>query len=177
MELDTAKANENVFELTREKASMQASLQQEIAQLKEEVAQAKDTSLMEQESWRESFTAELKEQHSITIEELAMEHRNTVTGLEDQQTATATELEENRSQLQQVISAMAEKDKELVELTNKLSRCEPQLTNVRKILQEAPTIVSDCTDSTSCTIIVIHRWHKRTQIPQQAAHLMMSYKT
>jgi len=144
MELDTAKANKNVFELTREKASMQASLQQEISQLKKEITQVRDTSLMEQESWRESFTAELKEQHAVTIEELATEHRNTVTGLEEQQTATNTELEENRSQLQQLISAMAEKDKELMELTNKLSQCEPQLTNVRKILQEAPTIVSEC---------------------------------
>ena len=143
MELDNAKANEKVFELTREKASVQASLQQEIAQLKEDIAQVRDTSLMEQESWRESFTAELKEQHAVTIEELATEHHNTVTGLEEQQTATTTELEENRSQLQQVISAMVEKDKELAELTNKLSQCEPQLINVRKILQEAPTIVSE----------------------------------
>ena len=130
--------------MTREKANMEASLQQEIAQLKEEITQVRDTSLMEQESWRESFTAELKEQHAVTIEELATEHRNTVTGLEEQQRATATELEANPSQLQQLISGMAEKDKEIVELTNKLSQHEPQLTNMRKILQEAPAIVSEC---------------------------------
>jgi len=128
--------------LTREKASLEASLQQQLTEVKEELDQAKDTSITEQESWKETLTNELKAQQAATIDKLVKEHRATVIGLEEQQVAITAELEKSHLQLQQIQTSMAEKDNNLAELVDKLSHSEQHLANVRKILHEVPTLVS-----------------------------------
>ena len=129
--------------MNKEKASIEVSLQQQLAEVKEELDQVKDASITDQESWKERFASELKAQQSAVIDGLAKEHRAEVAGLEEQKVAITAELEESRSQLQQVTSAVIEKEGTLAELTDKLSHSEQQLLNVRKILQEArPTLVS-----------------------------------
>ena len=117
-------------------------MQQQLAQVKEELDQVKDVSIAEQESWKERFSSELKAQQSATIDGLAKEHRTKVIRLEEQKVAITAELEESRLQLQQITTVMTEKESTLAELTDKLSHSEQQLLNVRKILQEAPTLVS-----------------------------------
>ena len=117
-------------------------MQQQLALVKEELDQVKDTSIAEQESWKETFASELKAQQSTVIDGLAKEHRAEVVGLEEQKVAITAELEESRLQLQQITTVMTEKESILIELTDKLSLSEQKLSNVRKILQEAPTLVS-----------------------------------
>ena len=117
-------------------------MQHQLAQVKEELDQVKDTGLAEQESWKERFASELKAQQTAEMDGLAKEHRAQVVGLEEQKVAITAELEESRSQLQQITSVMTEKDSTLAELTDKLLHSEQQLLNVRKILQEAPALVS-----------------------------------
>ena len=117
-------------------------MQQQLAQIKEELDQVKDTSIAEQESWKERFASELKPQQSAAIDGLAKEHRAEVVGLEEQKVAITAELEESRLQLQQITTVMTEKESILIELTDKLSHSEQKLSSVRKILQEVPTLVS-----------------------------------
>ena len=136
--MSTAKANEKVFNLAREKASMEVSLQQQLDQVKEELDQVKDTN----KTVQEDSACELKAQNSATIDELVKEHAATVAGLEEQMVTITAELKESRLQLQQTTIMMVEKDSKVSELMDKVSHSEQQLLNVRKILHEAPTLVS-----------------------------------